>query len=143
MIEPEYDCDDMGTSSEQISQEQAGEVAEWLGMYYIGFHSCHHWFLQQDEDKTGMYDDLICHTDALIDWLYSPEGQEAVRDKLGSLVIRDYCSPACGVSEWWEITLTKRGRRAFTGDYHLGGATAKTRQHALLLAVLEIIKEKK
>jgi len=113
---------------ERITQEQAVQVAGWLGFKH---------------DNAGFFQipNLGGHTiPELIQYLYSPEGQEAVIDRLEKLYIRQEHWPASigpdsiiyklssGSFDWLEY---KR--------VHAQGR-APTRQHALLLAVLEMLR---
>lgn len=115
--------------SEQITEEQAVQVAEWLG-----------WRRSVTENQFWVKQGLHrCLHENLATFFYSPEGQEAVMDKLekthsfhfsfrdkeAKIILYEWVSVGEHKIEGWRQTIT-----------------TTTRQHALLLAVLEMLKNK-
>lgn len=124
--------------TEQINQEQAVQVAEWCGVYQ-----------KMEKVAKRMHDDSKAHgTEGLFsikkitislvtDELYRSEGQEAVMDKLeekgwhvGNKPTNATTNNPKGIGR--SINLLRR-------DFFVV-LRSKTRQHALLLAVLEMLK---
>ena len=116
-------------SDEQITQERAVEIAEWLGLVLLTTPNKYFpppnekpWYVNREGD--------FITDNPIEEYLHSPEGQSAVMDK----VMKCF------------------GYVLFEADRHDGGCwcgidsekeqKAKTRQHALLLAVLEMLKGK-
>jgi len=118
--------DKMTTKTDRISEEQAVQVAEWLGyeITMVSGVAC--------SESGGML---------LPTWHYldSPEGQEALMDKLESegwdIWNEQFLNPDLSKSR--TVIL---GKIETDNESAIYSARAKTRQHALLLALLEMLK---
>ena len=125
--------------SERINEKQAVGVAEWVGVE-------NHYFANTDKIDGVIFngnllwdkDDTQYFWGTISNWLYSAEGQEALMDKLGQKIL--------GI-EFGYCCIKKISHKSVIITHYDRGvdwrANAKTRQHALLLAILEMIKDEK
>ena len=112
-----------------MTQEQAVKIAEWLGVVETenGLLTYKDDFMQGDKDdafEPSTWRNVSC-------WLYSPEGQSAVMDKLDSQ----------GYPYSWSATdrnFSIMPKHMYDDEEFEGNAP--TRQEALIDAVLEMLK---
>ncbi len=114
---------------EKITQEQAVEIAEWLCCQKRIAGNVTTWY---GKVRENVYLNMTAFE--LIKWLYSPQGQEALMDKLDSTRV-DHRYERGGTICWLSWNMD---------DYNFPqkqvSSQAKTRQDALLLAVLEMLE---
>ncbi len=116
-----------------IKQEDAVKVAEWLGVMKGCYYSTKDFsskttvlWIKRDQGNIGF-----------IPWLISPEGQEALMDKLlAEKKYEVYLARMCCEEVITKIELIPDPPM----KVDCISITAPTRQHALLLAVLEMLK---
>lgn len=119
--------------SERITKEQAVEVAEFFKVKPI----FRHWKVNGE----GYYLIRNHKEISLVEWLYSPEGQSAVMDRLGELgVYVEIPPPNKYVGEKFRNEITLKELHPQGGHCWLRSGHGSTRQYALLLAVLEMLK---
>jgi hypothetical protein len=127
---------------DRITQEQAVEIAEWLGVKSEKCEFGDSGIRGDGKQDTIFYEEIGRYTNEvsphivtpdrfLREYLYSPKGQSAVMDRLGEA--QWFTCKYYSVQRDWEVTIQFPLSREY--------GHAKTRQHALLLAVLELLKK--
>ena len=126
--------------TDQITQEQAVQIAEFLGVEErpeVGWSLSGSLWLDDKPllDNEGDRIDMV----GFIPWLYSPEGQSAVMDRLWAVEAGVWTEPDFSLEADLKTKIKKVYVMVSWGDNEFEGI-APTRQHALLLAVLSMLK---